>query len=114
MMMMFLALPALLQGGTLSEKVSAQMISPVRKLYSTAQALGWALDLASALAYLHAKRPMVLHRDVKLSNVVLTEEAGALVAKLADMGLHMVRWWKVQRVHTACGYSSRAASSCMW
>jgi serine/threonine protein kinase len=68
------------------------MISPVRKVYSTAQALGWALDLASALEYLHGRSPMVLHRDVKLSNVVLVEEEGGLVAKLADMGLHTVSW----------------------
>jgi serine/threonine protein kinase len=66
------------------------MISPVRRVYSTAQALAWALDLASALEYLHARSPMILHRDVKLSNVVLVEEGPGLVAKLADMGLHMV------------------------
>ncbi|WIA30321.1 hypothetical protein OEZ86_000409 [Tetradesmus obliquus] len=92
-------------GGTLSDKVSTQMISPVRTVYSSVQALGWALDLATALEYLHARSPMVLHRDVKLSNVVLVEEGGKLVAKLADMGLHMVvddSKERVQRASSIC------------
>jgi hypothetical protein len=75
------------------------MISAMRRVYSTAQALSWALDLATALEYLHARSPMILHRDVKLSNVLLVEEGGALVAKLADMGLHMVRWWLMLNMH---------------
>jgi serine/threonine protein kinase len=79
-----------LQGGTLMDKVSASMISPGRQVYSNAQALGWALDVASALQYLHCRSPAVLHRDVKLSNVLLAKEEGAYVAKLSDFGLHVV------------------------
>jgi hypothetical protein len=101
------------------------MISPMRRVYSTAQALGWGLDLASALEYLHARSPMILHRDVKLSNVVLVEEGGCLVAKLADMGLHMVRRWIIcveyARVHmhdSVCGRVRRVLpllrNTCMW
>ncbi|WIA35001.1 hypothetical protein OEZ86_003497 [Tetradesmus obliquus] len=78
------------KGGTLMHKVSQSMISPGRQVYSNAQALAWALDVASALQYLHGRSPAVLHRDVKLSNVLLAKEEGAWVAKLSDFGLHVV------------------------
>lgn len=79
------------QDGTLCQKVSKQMITPSVKVYTNAQALGWALDVASALEYLHLRSPAIFHRDVKLSNVVLTRsDAGALIAKLSDFGLHVV------------------------
>jgi serine/threonine protein kinase len=80
----------LLQGGTLMHKVSQSMISPGRQVYSNAQALGWALDVACALQYLHQRSPAVLHRDVKLSNVLLAKQEGGYVAKLSDFGLHVV------------------------
>jgi Ser/Thr protein kinase RdoA (MazF antagonist) len=55
------------------------------------QALGWALDVATALEYLHMLSPSVLHRDVKSANIMLTEdEEGVMVAKLSDFGLHVV------------------------
>ncbi|WIA14837.1 hypothetical protein OEZ85_001556 [Tetradesmus obliquus] len=78
------------KGGTLMHKVSQSMISPGRQVYSNAQALAWALDVASALQYLHGRSPAVLHRDVKLSNMLLAKEEGAWVAKLSDFGLHVV------------------------
>jgi serine/threonine protein kinase len=88
-----LLLLLLLQGGTLMHKVSQSMISPGRQVYSNAQALGWALDVASALQYLHQRSPAVLHRDVKLSNVLLAKQEGGYVAKLSDFGLHVVSAW---------------------
>ncbi|KAF8069472.1 mpv17 [Scenedesmus sp. PABB004] len=79
------------KGGTLSDKISSQMCSPGSRVYSRAQALSWALDVASGLEYLHSRCPAILHRDIKLSNVCLAAEEGQLVAKLSDFGLHVVR-----------------------
>jgi len=72
------------------------MANPGSKLYSKGQALRWALDIASALEYLHMRTPAVFHRDVKLSNILcVRDECGQSVAKLSDFGLHVVsavRW----------------------
>ncbi|KAF5827937.1 kinase-like domain-containing protein [Dunaliella salina] len=77
-------------GGTLRSMVYRQMLSPNRTVYTDQQALQWSLQVAEALAYLHSAVPMVIHRDLKLENVLLTSEAqtpGGKVAKLADFGL---------------------------
>jgi len=52
-------------------------------------ALRWALDIAEALEYLHGLRPLIVHRDLKLENILLTATNPARsAAKLADFGLH--------------------------
>ena len=49
----------------------------------------WALEIAQALCYLHSFKPMIVHRDLKLENILLTSPyPGRAHAKLADFGLH--------------------------
>ncbi|GFR48864.1 hypothetical protein Agub_g10712, partial [Astrephomene gubernaculifera] len=56
--------------------------------YSDAQALTWLIELADAMTYLHSRQPLLIHRDLKLENVLLRREAdGVLHAKLSDFGL---------------------------
>ncbi|KAL6748455.1 kinase-like domain-containing protein [Haematococcus lacustris] len=75
-------------GGTLKKMVSKQMRTPHRSVYSNADALRWTTQLAEAIAYLHAARPKVIHRDLKMDNVLLTEgEVSVKSAKLSDFGL---------------------------
>jgi serine/threonine protein kinase len=83
-------LPLGLQHGNLGQLVVKNMIQPGRTCYNTAQALGWALDVAHALEYLHMRSPAVLHRDVKSANIMMTDDEGSMVAKLSDFGLHVV------------------------
>lgn len=56
--------------------VAADMIkSPwQRHGYTLADSLRWATQRAEALVYLHTQDPKVIHRDLKLSNILLTSE----------------------------------------
>ena len=44
----------------------------LQAVYTTEEALGWCLQIAEGLAYLHARRPAIIHRDLKLENCLLT------------------------------------------
>ncbi len=48
------------------------------------QTLGWAYQLADALAYLHGQQPSIVHRDIKPSNLKITPNG---LLKLVDFGL---------------------------
>ncbi|EEY69942.1 protein kinase, putative [Phytophthora infestans T30-4] len=50
--------------------------------------LGIATDIAEALAYLHGRQPIIIHRDLKSLNVLLDSR---LRAKLSDFGLSRER-----------------------
>ena len=92
------------KGGTLRKVVQDQMITVNRKLYSLRTAVEWSLQIAKALRYLHRCKPPIVHRDLKLENVILTSrmrsknsilmgskqaaaEWSMPQAKLADFGL---------------------------
>lgn len=64
------------------------MVQPMKKLYSAQDALRWSIQIAQALSYLHTARPKVIHRDMKLDNVLLTDsDLSKAEAKLGDFGL---------------------------
>ena len=57
-------------------------------LCSDADALRWCLHIAQALQYLHESLPAVVHRDLKLENVMLSSADVALASALvADFGM---------------------------
>lgn len=51
---------------------------------SEEEVLGWANQLADALAYLHKQEPPLVHRDIKPSNLKITPDG---LLKLVDFGL---------------------------
>jgi serine/threonine protein kinase len=69
----------------------AQMISPSTLKYTPDEALQWCLDIASALSYLHNRPRLIIHRDLKLENILLHRmDNGGLTAIVADFGLGAV------------------------
>ena len=81
----------LCDGGNLRTLVEKQMTAFSRKLrdYSAADALEWCIDIAQALDYLHTHSPPILHRDIKLDNLMLTTGGKDMRPgiKLVDFGL---------------------------
>ncbi|KAG2444231.1 hypothetical protein HYH02_009168 [Chlamydomonas schloesseri] len=61
----------LMEGGSLTSLLHKQLIAPWKPVYDTATAAEWAAQLAEALAHLHTLQPPVLHRDIKVENVML-------------------------------------------
>lgn len=42
-------------------------------MYTYSQGLQWCTQIADGLAFLHSQRPLIIHRDIKAANVLLTE-----------------------------------------
>lgn len=62
------------------------------KTLTVERCLGWILQVAEALVYLHSRQPAVLHRDIKPSNIRVTPDGKAMLVdfglvKIADPGL---------------------------
>lgn len=79
-----------MKGGTLQAAILRQMIDRSVTVYTYEQGLRWCLGAANALATMHASDPMVIHRDLKSENILLTDKTRDSVAKVADLGLHAI------------------------
>ncbi|KAL6761699.1 kinase-like domain-containing protein [Haematococcus lacustris] len=79
-------------GGSLVRLLAQQMKAPWKPLYSPAQVLTWLTDIAEGLQHLHSRNPPLVHRDIKLENILLHDchEQERMVARITDLGLHVV------------------------
>lgn len=81
-----------MEGGSLASLIARQLQNPSSPQYTFMHALHWCIEVAAALEYLHsgaANGLPIIHRDVKLDNVLLSapDAHGRRQARLADFGL---------------------------
>lgn len=81
-----------MKGGSMKNLIMLQNIQRQQgqtiSLYSDKDALRWCLDIAEALEYLHTFEIPIVHRDIKLDNILLsTTQTSIAEAKLSDFGL---------------------------
>lgn len=79
-------------GGSLHEFISRlrrrRTTYDARYSYSLATALRWAMQVSCAVEYLHSPEIGIIHRDIKLANLLLTQrQIEKADVKLADFGL---------------------------
>lgn len=82
-------------------KVYKQMLNRQKCVYTSQEALAWMIDVAQGMQYLHSvteNKPMIIHRDLKLENIMLAPEANRVYAKLVDFGLHKVIDDRIKKV----------------
>eukprot|EP00210_Caulerpa_lentillifera_P002812 g2686.t1 len=85
--------------GTLSSQIIKQMKS-IRQVYTLQDGLQWLIHIARGMKYLHNSSPRVIHRDLKIENIMLTEDyEGKIIAKIGDFGLHALVPKKRSTIH---------------
>lgn len=68
-----------MDAGSLHQAIHKQnLVLPLPRLLQVA------MDVAQGCHYLHRQKPMIIHRDLKSQNILLTQQG---VAKIADFGL---------------------------
>ncbi|CAG9463160.1 unnamed protein product [Pedinophyceae sp. YPF-701] len=88
-------------GGALRDVLGEQMSTLNGVLYKWDTGLRWILDIARGLQYLHNANPQVIHRDMKMENVLLTNHHysdPSCRAKIADFGLSRLVEQRNERV----------------
>lgn len=85
-----------IDGGSLLDEIVKQKKIPYK------QALQWSKELCSAAAYLHTRKPPIIHSDIKPRNIMITSE-GKLC--LIDFNISSVFGNGIYTVGSSDGYS---------
>ncbi|PAA74612.1 hypothetical protein BOX15_Mlig023755g1, partial [Macrostomum lignano] len=85
----------LISGHSLSELMQLQ-----RRPFDEAAVRDFSKQICSALNFLHSRSPVTLHRDIKCSNLMLTNEG---LIKLIDFGLAKEVFASMRSTKTECG-----------
>lgn len=73
--------------GSLKDLIFAPARDAARS-YTVVEGLGWAIDIARGMDFLHHCKPPIMHRDLKPGNIMIcSAKDGSRVAKVADFGL---------------------------
>jgi len=84
-----------------STQVYKQMLNRQKCIYTSQDALTWMINVAEGMQYLHnvsESKPMIIHRDLKLENIMLSAWGNVTIAKLVDFGLHKVIDDRIKKV----------------
>jgi predicted Ser/Thr protein kinase len=98
------------------EHISGPSLQAVFKQgdYERDEAIGWIAEVADALDYAHRKN--IVHRDVKPSNILLTQSEGRRQPRVVDFGLALLHnqfWRKGDRCRVgAIRYMSPEQAKC--
>jgi serine/threonine protein kinase len=57
------------------------------------------IDILEGVNFLHTRKPPILHRDLKLSNILVINSAKGFIAKLSDFGLSTIHGASVQNIN---------------
>lgn len=74
------------------------------------QLVNYMYDIAFGVSYLHARRPSIIHRDLKSMNILISKD---LKMKITDFGLARIRQGWNTKMHTQCGTPNWQAPE-MW
>uniref|UniRef100_A0A1I8IGY9 Protein kinase domain-containing protein n=2 Tax=Macrostomum lignano TaxID=282301 RepID=A0A1I8IGY9_9PLAT len=85
----------LISGHSLSELMQLQ-----RRPFDEAAVRDFSKQICTALNFLHSRSPVTLHRDIKCSNIMLTNEG---LIKLIDFGLAKEVFATMRSTKTECG-----------
>jgi WD40 repeat protein len=64
-----------------------ELLNSRKSAFPESVALNWAMQVSDALAYLHQRKPQIIHRDVKPANIKITPQGKAV---LVDFGISKI------------------------